>query len=158
MRFIFFFRSEVFVDVSWYSIELLTWTTIEPGMYLIAATLPSLRPLLGLIFQNVDFSTLGSRLLHYRTKGSPNKTKTRDIVLSGRSDSAAPTQGGRNGFRQLVDKKDETGFSSLDHSKRLVACYREDDRGSHRTLDLESEISGNGILFQKDFRLSSNLR
>ena len=158
MRFIFFFRSDVLVDVTWYSIDLWTWTTIEPGMYLIAAALPSLRPLLGLIFQNVDFSTLGSRLLHYRTKGSLKKTKTSDIALSGRTGRSAPTQGGRNGFRQLVDKKDETGFSSLDHSKRLVACYREDDRGSHRTLDLESEISGNGILVQKDFRFSSNLR
>lgn len=158
MRFIFFFRADVSVDITWFAIDLWTWTTIEPGMYLIAAALPSLRPLLGLIFQNVDFSTLGSRLLHHRTKESLKKTKTRDMALSGRSDSSAPTQGERIGFRQLVDKKDETGFSSLDDSKRLVACYREDDRGSHRPLDLESEISGNGILVQKDFGFSSSLR
>lgn len=158
MRFILSFRSAYAVDLTWYSIRLWTWTTIEPGMYLIAAALPSLRPLLVLIFENVDFSTLGSRLLHYRTKECLNKTKTRDIALSGRIESSAPTQGEHIGLRQLVDKRDETGFSSLDDSKRLVACYREDGRGSHRPLDLESEISGNGILVQKDFGFSSNLK
>ena len=34
----------------------MTWTVIEPGVYLIAICLPSLRLLLRLAFKNVDFA------------------------------------------------------------------------------------------------------
>ena len=45
VRFTIFFQNEAFVDGTWKSVDLMTWTLIEPGIYLIAACLPNLRPL-----------------------------------------------------------------------------------------------------------------
>ena len=46
IRFAVFFTEDAFADPTWASIDLNKWTVIEPGMYLISACLPSLRPLL----------------------------------------------------------------------------------------------------------------
>lgn len=45
IRFIKFFDTEAFLDGTWASTNEMTWTVIEPGVYLIAACLPNLRPL-----------------------------------------------------------------------------------------------------------------
>ncbi|KAL9595419.1 MAG: hypothetical protein Q9219_006462 [cf. Caloplaca sp. 3 TL-2023] len=45
VRFTIFYGNEAFVDGTWASVNLMTWTLIEPGVYLIAACLPNLRPL-----------------------------------------------------------------------------------------------------------------
>ncbi|KAL8732940.1 MAG: hypothetical protein Q9181_003762 [Wetmoreana brouardii] len=46
IRLIYFFQIDMFADVTWHAPGTMSWTLIEPGVYLIAATLPSLRPLL----------------------------------------------------------------------------------------------------------------
>lgn len=50
VRFAIFFRVNAFGDPTWASVLLIIWTTVEPGMYLIAACIPSLRPLLLHVF------------------------------------------------------------------------------------------------------------
>ena len=45
LRFAIFFHSDALRDNTWTSVELCKWTDIEPGIYLIAACMPSLRPL-----------------------------------------------------------------------------------------------------------------
>ncbi len=45
IRFTIFFQNEAFVDGTWASVNLMTWTLIEPGIYIIAACLPNLRAL-----------------------------------------------------------------------------------------------------------------
>ncbi|KAL8997507.1 MAG: hypothetical protein Q9188_006310 [Gyalolechia gomerana] len=45
VRFAIFYDNEAFVDGTWASVRLMTWTLVEPGMYLIAACLPNYRPL-----------------------------------------------------------------------------------------------------------------
>jgi hypothetical protein len=52
-----FFSHDAFEDNTWTSVELLKWTDIEPGIYFIAACMPSLRPLLRLAREKAFGST-----------------------------------------------------------------------------------------------------
>lgn len=61
IRFATFFTIDVFSDPTYYVVTSMTWTCIEPGVYFIAATLPSLRPLARQVSRIIDFSTLYSR-------------------------------------------------------------------------------------------------
>ena len=45
IRFTTFFTIDIFSDPTWYGVTSQTWTCVEPGVYFIAATLPSLRSL-----------------------------------------------------------------------------------------------------------------
>ena len=64
LRFVVFFKTDFFLDLTWYSVEMTVWTTAESGLDLIASYLPSLRPLL----QHLDIGSLSSRLSKYRNK------------------------------------------------------------------------------------------
>ncbi|CAD6582767.1 MAG: hypothetical protein ASARMPREDX12_001032 [Alectoria sarmentosa] len=46
LRMNFFFRKDVFLDPTWTAVPLQEWSLVEPGVYVIAACLPTLRPLL----------------------------------------------------------------------------------------------------------------
>ena len=83
---VYFFQIDVFNDATWHSVGAMTWTLVEPGVYLIAATLPSLRPLVLYIFKVVKLETLYGRPLellercsrtlstHKHSGGSSTKT------------------------------------------------------------------------------------
>ena len=70
-RFILFIRTDLIADITWASVPTMTWTTAEPSLYLIAACLPALRPLLKDYLQNNIFKSLHSR----RSKGSAGEEK-----------------------------------------------------------------------------------
>ncbi|PVH97044.1 hypothetical protein DM02DRAFT_644427 [Periconia macrospinosa] len=61
IRFIIFFNHDAFQDNTWTSVELMKWTDIEPGIYFIAACMPSLRPLLQVARQKTITSTRKDR-------------------------------------------------------------------------------------------------
>ncbi|KAH7317548.1 integral membrane protein [Rhexocercosporidium sp. MPI-PUGE-AT-0058] len=46
IRFTVFFKTDAFTDRTWESVPLVGWSVVEAGMYLIAACLPLLRPIL----------------------------------------------------------------------------------------------------------------
>lgn len=46
LRFVTFSNNNSFIDATWNAVELIIWTIAEPGIYLIAACLITLRPLL----------------------------------------------------------------------------------------------------------------
>ena len=83
---VYFFQIVLFNDATWHSVGAMTWTLVEPGVYLIAATLPSLRPLVLYIFKVVKLETLYGRPLellercsravstHKHSGGSSTKT------------------------------------------------------------------------------------
>ncbi|KAF2266750.1 hypothetical protein CC78DRAFT_458854 [Lojkania enalia] len=50
LRFLAFIDADLFDDVTYESISTTSWTIIEPGSYLIAATMPTLRPLIRKIY------------------------------------------------------------------------------------------------------------
>ncbi|KAG8531953.1 uncharacterized protein KY384_003589 [Bacidia gigantensis] len=63
VRLIYFFKINMFEDVTWDAVETMSWTLIEPGVYMIAATLPSLRPLLKWALKDTKISALATSLL-----------------------------------------------------------------------------------------------
>lgn len=74
VRLVYFFRTDLFADVTFQTVVPMTWTLVEPGVYLIAATLPSLRPLVRYLFQDIRLETYYSNLLDRVTRAfSANK-------------------------------------------------------------------------------------
>lgn len=49
--------------MTWHTVGAQVWIIVEPGVYFIAATLPSLRPILRYIFEDIKFSTMGHSIL-----------------------------------------------------------------------------------------------
>jgi hypothetical protein len=89
-----FFSHDAFEDNTWTSVELLKWTDIEPGIYFIAACMPSLRPLLRMARDK----TFGF------TRSNQNDSRSRD-GLSGQpihlGNFSLGRDGERNGFSRL---------------------------------------------------------
>lgn len=71
-RFAEFFSENAFDDGTWASVNLVVWCCVEPGVYLIAACLLALRPLLNFILHDKPLSTLLLRFRTRRTKDYSN--------------------------------------------------------------------------------------
>ncbi|CAI6338743.1 unnamed protein product [Periconia digitata] len=54
LRFLVFLNVDVFEDVTYNSISTTSWSIIEPGVYLMAATVPTLRPLVRRFFSSIS--------------------------------------------------------------------------------------------------------
>lgn len=82
----YFFRDDLLADATWYSVSTMTWTLAEPGVYLIAASLLSLRPLVRYVFKDVKWDTLYSSLLYRWSRAfstrKHSKALTSDILLN----------------------------------------------------------------------------
>ncbi|KAF2872721.1 hypothetical protein BDV95DRAFT_395790 [Massariosphaeria phaeospora] len=61
LRFVAFLDSNLFHDITYLSVTTTGWTIIEPGVYLIAATMPTLRPLLRKMFKRVTHTLPSSQ-------------------------------------------------------------------------------------------------
>ena len=81
IRMVYFFQIDILADPTYQSVGIMAWTLVEPGVYLIAATLPSLRPLLQYLFKDVKFKTLYNNLLHCytRTFSAPKYSEGTDV-------------------------------------------------------------------------------
>lgn len=77
IRLVYFFQINMFEDVTFHAVGTMTWTLVEPGVYLIAATLPSLRPLVRYFFKYVTLETLYNKLLDRYTRAFPTQKKRR---------------------------------------------------------------------------------
>jgi hypothetical protein len=53
MRFVTFLHVNVFEDITYLCISTTSWSIIEPGVYLVAATVPTLQPLLRRLFHRI---------------------------------------------------------------------------------------------------------
>ena len=105
IRLVYFFQIDMFADVTWHAPGTMSWTLVEPGVYLIAATLPSLRPLVRYFFKDVKLDTLYNNLLdrcsrafstHKHSKGSMtniglNSTSTHVATIT--TGNGAPSAG-----------------------------------------------------------------
>lgn len=120
VRFVIFFHSDAFEDGTWASADLTIWTSLEPGVYLMAACFPTYRPLVSLVFQSILSSSFLSRSL---------KQHTRDVHLRGVGPSSSGTIGeGRTGalFTHAKDKI----FVDDGDQKGLVNCYPDEERSA----------------------------
>ena len=86
-----FTRNFAFNDRTWRSVNLMTWTDVESSVYLIAACLPSLRPLMRAIAHQRVFKK------YYWSK---DINMTCDEHARSKSSAKVPFSGA-NGFRRL---------------------------------------------------------
>jgi len=98
VRFTTFFRKNSFVDGTWSAIDLIIWTQIEPGVYLICACLPTWRPLLERAGKNF-FGKVMNRKTRSSTKPS-NVASNEGSDIQLRSNSSKKGQG----FQRLEDR------------------------------------------------------
>lgn len=112
-----FFTADMFADITWHCIEFLTWTTIEPGIYLIAACLPSLRPLFRKMFKDCDFGSIWARIRSYAFK-IPRQTNDSQAVSLNAINAARKTT------LMVVDPSPD--FKQLEENNSSI--YSGDDR------------------------------
>ena len=112
-RFATFFRNDAMSDGTFSSVELMSWSLIEPGTYLMAACLPSLRPLAQRIFGD-------TRLAHLSTHWTPkyrvrsHERSTMNIELEGHRRLRSEVHRSPQGFHRLADGRESIGKSSED--------------------------------------------
>jgi len=95
IRFVGFFSNDATVDAQWAAAPLISWTIVETGTYLIAACLPTLKPLAVIIWKKNSITQMRSRVTN------PGK-KTND------AGGIALDNVDTSGFRRLDD--DSTTF------------------------------------------------
>ena len=119
-------------DPTWNSNGLLIWTIVEPGVYLIAATPPFMRPLLRRASQEVKASSL------YRTMHGRSRTQFLRPAKTSENPSAGHE---RSGATELLEKEKlkSSSFASsieadeLEHpSKAYVYDPRQSECDTHR--------------------------
>ncbi|KAF2732414.1 hypothetical protein EJ04DRAFT_554059 [Polyplosphaeria fusca] len=68
LRFVSFANNYMFVDITFRSISNISWSIVEPGVYLVAATIPTLRPLVRRMFRELNEVLPVSQILTDRYK------------------------------------------------------------------------------------------
>ena len=115
----------------------MTWAIIEPSVYLTAATLPSLRPLIRKIFKDVNYGSFFTRLQSYCFRVFSTQRETDNIPLAGACGSPSlnntTAKGGassattNSGFKRLQDSTNQQQFSSGrdEREAKTLHTYRE---------------------------------
>jgi hypothetical protein len=155
-------------DLSWLGIDIVIWITIEPGVYLIAACLPSLRPLLNPLVKDFDLEAVRTRFRIREQKDTPEDTDDngRTIHLSGITSEATTSisRGPKSpepGFVRLDEPAwPERSFAGGSKSSGLATCYRERDSEDSigPTTSSQTDYQGGhysyGIVVHKGFAIS----
>ncbi|CAG8976535.1 hypothetical protein HYALB_00011012 [Hymenoscyphus albidus] len=160
------------IDISWVGIDVILWASIEPGVYLIAACLPSLRPLLVATLRDISpgptFHSLRQRIWGgFKGAGRNNSKHTpRDM----RPERAITIRLSDNGKFNRLGEGDGSGWPSdfSGHNPAMSTCFREstdleEDRGRPRvkgkakTKEKETETWGalSGIMVRKEYSIRS---
>jgi hypothetical protein len=106
LRFAFFYNVPLAKDLSFHGARLVVWTTVEPGVYLIAACLPSLRPLFKSAIESASMGSVRGRFQSQNSKVGGSKIASSGIALSAverSKETAMGDRGPRTGFRRLDD-------------------------------------------------------
>jgi hypothetical protein len=115
-------------DFYWSSTDTVMWTVIEPGIYLIASCLPSLRSLFTPLFKKISLSKFRARIRSSLPCKSYLDTSTRDTAASRVSHTmdtlqTAPETESRRCFSQLDGPWQSDGVSGSE-PRTSVSCYR----------------------------------
>lgn len=100
-----FARNNALNDRTWRSVTLMTWTDVESSVYLIAACIPSLRPLIRTLAHQQVFKK------HYWSNGT-NPTSAEHARPRS---SARVAFSGADGFKRLVGGCDDISEAELGH-------------------------------------------
>lgn len=120
IRTTYFFQFQLPDDMTWHTVGAQVWIIVEPGVYFIAASLPSLRPILRYVFEDIKFSTMGHSILDRCGLGNsapqspkcPTKTLHRRPAIKQKTITIS-TGGGPCGLGKLGDT-DAAGSSEFD--------------------------------------------
>jgi hypothetical protein len=119
VRFAIFFQGDAFKDPTWESVVLITWTVVEAGVYLIAACLPHLRPLILHVFGRVATPSKWSTARSSKDGGGGGGGSSKNVVPR----VAKHTFGGgsNGGFNKLGGLQEEDWASDEMYLTRLPA-------------------------------------
>jgi hypothetical protein len=142
-------------------VDIVLWSTVEPGVYLIAACLPSLRPLLNTFLKDFDSNKIRHgiekfKLTHSRKAGSRDHLPSRAITIP----LADPTAS-RGGFNRINGSQERWPEDYLGTKPGLATCTRESfDNSAEGSGDLgmrqnrTSEFMG-GIVVHKEYTIKT---
>ena len=82
IRLVEIFRIRFTTDITWHFVDAMTWVIIEPGVYLIAACLPSLRSLIKPLSKTLNIRPIGAWFKPYSSKISLTRYTTKDASLT----------------------------------------------------------------------------
>ena len=147
------------IDYTWISVDVVLWATVEPGVYLIAACLPSLRPLLNTFLKDFDAKKVRHgiekfKLGHGRKGGTRDHLPSRAITIP----LADPTQS-RGGFNRINGSQEQWPEDYLGTKPGLATCTRESFDESEGSRDMatrsrRSEFAG-GIVVHKEYTIKT---
>lgn len=155
-RFATFFRNDAITEGTFSSVELMSWTIIELGIYHIAACLPALRPLAQRLFKD-------SLLTRLSTKWMPKygdrcyERSTVNIKLEKHRSVRSEVHRPQQCFHRLVDGSESIGKSSADE-RSLVDSYwsaRDNVRQFARN-DCGSDLKAQHIRVENDIVVTTS--
>ncbi|TVY80878.1 hypothetical protein LSUE1_G005420 [Lachnellula suecica] len=112
VRFISFFRGDVIRDGTWSSVDLMIWTVVEPAVYLIAACLPTYRPLLIILSRKMGWKLTSAGTDNFQSFVETSKPRKFDAT----------------GFTGLeASFNDDIGLVGVDISKGGRGTYNQSD-------------------------------
>lgn len=145
VRLIVFITIDVFEDITWHGIEIMVWTTIEPGVYLIAACLPSLRSLIKDLSKFLSIESIGTFF---------NTTRPQRSATEGEAYSLSKGTVADQGFKRLRDPTMSTGFGYETGDKGFATATSTVGK-SGSSDDLETGYSMGTIRTQKSYGVYS---
>jgi hypothetical protein len=139
LRLVVVFKADFEKDPSWFGVETSTWTTTEPGAYLIAGCLPSLRSLFGTTLKSLNIGTRLARLTN-REFRSFSRRPCSTIPLSAinrRSKEQRILQNPTINPKSYL--KDDLGEDS-DERELVVGCWDSEYRGNEVIKNLRTDL------------------
>lgn len=133
VRFVGFFTTNAEVDMTYSATDLIVWTICESGMYLIAACLPTYRPLAALLW-----------------KRAPSSLRYLGLMRSHSSDPKSRDQG----FNIALESQPQKGFTKIDdkeaHFSRVYRSENFESRAEAGEVWTGQAVGHGAIVVRKD--------
>jgi hypothetical protein len=145
LRFDSFFKGNAVADGTWASVDLMTWTLVEPDVYLIAACLPTYRPLL------LDFLSKTNLL---RKSGLSATGKSSGLQHSSQNHGSRELEGSKKysaGFKKLGESNESINAGEVETADHIRLVNMAKD-------DLERGLGPNEIRVQNDYYVREEVR
>ena len=137
-RFTTFFQNNAISDGTFASVDLMSWTIIEPGIYLVASCLPPLRPLIHRIAKATSHAYLSDQWPAKYGDGDPDSS-TAYIKPQGLGDFKSEDHHLPSRFRRLADGRENIDSCNEDVTSPIgnYSSAKEDDKQSTRSTCIE---------------------
>ena len=136
-------------DVTWNFVNAAIWSAAEPSMGVIAACIPSLRPLIALLWKGSHRGpTMASKTLQDTSSSSSSKMKW---TVHG-NDDAQPT----TGFARLQDSPSSGNFDRWGHEASIHGGKRKGTINSDEVYLEEMNAGQNGIRVKNEITITSH--